>query len=94
MSQESLETVLDRIYAMRSRDIESVASRLDPAVVHQGVLDHLVCNGREEILQNMRGALQLFIVYTVQDGKIVRMDDYRTRVEVFTAAGLTLSDWK
>ena len=30
---------------------------------------------------------QLFIVFTVYDGKIVRMDDYRTRDEALRAAG-------
>ena len=30
---------------------------------------------------------QLFIVYTVREGKIMRMDDYRTRDEALSAAG-------
>ena len=33
---------------------------------------------------------ELFILFTVRDGKIARMDDYRTRGEAFQAAGLTV----
>ena len=36
---------------------------------------------------------QLFIVFTVRDGLIVRMDDRRTRAEAFTAAGAPVADW-
>jgi hypothetical protein len=36
---------------------------------------------------------QLFIVFTVRDGLIVRMDDHRTRAEAFTAAGAPIADW-
>jgi hypothetical protein len=37
---------------------------------------------------------QLFIVYTLRDGRIVRMDDYRTRPEALAAAGSTAPDWR
>jgi len=36
---------------------------------------------------------QLFIVFTIRDGLIVRMDDHRTRSEAFTAAGAAVADW-
>ena len=36
---------------------------------------------------------QLFIVFTVRDGLIVRMDDHRTRSGAFTAAGAPVADW-
>ena len=36
---------------------------------------------------------QLFIVFTVRDGLIVRMDDHRTRAEAFIAAGAPIADW-
>lgn len=30
---------------------------------------------------------EIFMVFTVQDGRILRIDDYRTRAEAFRAAG-------
>ena len=36
---------------------------------------------------------QLFIVFTLRDGRIVRMDDHRTRAEAFAAAGAVPSAW-
>lgn len=36
---------------------------------------------------------QLFIVYTLRDGQIARMDDHRSRAEAFTAAGIEPADW-
>jgi ketosteroid isomerase-like protein len=131
MSPSNLETVFDHLHAMRRRDLESIATRLDPDVVHQGVHDHLVCNNRDEVLGTMRGGLtpedlgvdhlemidagdrvvvgfagprwrdipwtaehgQLFIVYTLRDGRIVRMDDYLTRDEAVAAAGAPPAQW-
>jgi ketosteroid isomerase-like protein len=131
MSQANLETVSDHLHAMRRRDLESMATRLDPDVVHQGVQDHLVCNDRDEVLDSMRGSLtredfgvdhleiieagdrvvvgisgslfrdvpwaplqgQVFVVYTLRDGRIVRMDDHLTRAEALAAAGVAVVDW-
>jgi ketosteroid isomerase-like protein len=123
MSQADLATVFDHLHAMRRGDVDSVASRLHPDVVHQGVSPHLLCANRDEVLASMRRALegdglgiehleildtgdrvvvglagprfrdvphlagQLFIVYTLRDGRIVRMDDHRTRAEALAAAG-------
>ena len=125
MSEAELELVFDHLHARRRHDIEAVAAGLDPGVVHQGVELQLVCNGRDEVLENVRYSFarddagleslelvdagdrivvgltgprfrenpfltgQLFIVYTVRDGKITRMDDYRTRDEAFHASGAT-----
>jgi ketosteroid isomerase-like protein len=131
MSQANLETVFDHLHAMRRRDLESIATRLDPDVVHQGVQDHLVCNDRDEVLDSMRRSLigedfgvdhleiieagdrvvvgiagsrfrdlpwapvqgQVFVVYTLRDGRIVRMDDHLTRADALAAAGVAVADW-
>ena len=131
MSQANLETVFDHLHAMRRRDLESIATRLDPDIVHQGVQDHLVCRNRDEVLDSMRRSLtredfgvdhleiieagdrvvvgiagsrfrdvpwaplpgQVFVVYTLRDGRIVRMDDHLTRAEALAAAGAAVADW-
>ena len=36
---------------------------------------------------------QIYIVYTLRDGRIVRMDDYLSRSEALGAAGATVKDW-
>jgi len=36
---------------------------------------------------------QIYVVYTLRDGRIVRMDDYLSRNEALTAAGATVKDW-
>jgi ketosteroid isomerase-like protein len=36
---------------------------------------------------------QIYIVYTLRDGRIVRMDDYLTRAEAMAAAGAGAHDW-
>ena len=36
---------------------------------------------------------QLFIVFTLRDGLITRMDDHRTRAEALAAVGATTADW-
>jgi ketosteroid isomerase-like protein len=36
---------------------------------------------------------QIYVVYTIRDGRIVRMDDYTSREEAMTAAGGTAQDW-
>jgi hypothetical protein len=125
MSQETMEVVLDHIYARRQRDVEAVAATLDPEVVHEGVREDLICRGRDEVLVNVRRSLQahrfeidrlelldagdhavlgvagprfrdveeatpngeVFIVFTVRDGRIVRMRDFRSRDDALAAAG-------
>jgi ketosteroid isomerase-like protein len=38
---------------------------------------------------------QIFNVFTLRDGRIVRIDDYRRRGEAFTAAGVAVgADWR
>ena len=38
---------------------------------------------------------QIFNVFTLRDGRIVRIDDYRARSEALTAAGIaTRADWR
>jgi ketosteroid isomerase-like protein len=36
---------------------------------------------------------QIYVVYTLRDGRIVRMDDYLSRAEAIAAAGATVKDW-
>ncbi len=36
---------------------------------------------------------QLYMVFTLRDGRIVRMDDYLTRAEAIAAAGAGARDW-
>jgi ketosteroid isomerase-like protein len=36
---------------------------------------------------------QIYVVYTLRDGRIVRMDDYLRRAEAIAAAGATVKDW-
>jgi hypothetical protein len=36
---------------------------------------------------------QIYVVYTLHDGRIVRMDDFLTRAEALAAAGNTVNDW-
>jgi ketosteroid isomerase-like protein len=36
---------------------------------------------------------QIHIVYTIRDGRIVRMDDYLTRSDAIAAAGTAAHDW-
>jgi limonene-1,2-epoxide hydrolase len=131
MSDSSLETVFDHLHARWRKDIEAVAARLDPEVAHQGVYTELVCNGRDEVLEQVRRSMdsehvgvdameivnagdrvvvglagprfsdrqwpqlqgQIFVVFTVRDDRIVRMDDYLTRGEALRAAGATEHGW-
>jgi hypothetical protein len=129
VTQANLEVVFDHLDARRARDLTRLASHLDPAVVHQGVLPDLVCNNRDEVLENVRRSFaredfgvdrlelidagdqvvvglagprfdevpwlkgQLYMVYTVEDGRIARIDDYLTRAEALTAAGAGAQDW-
>jgi hypothetical protein len=116
---------------MRRGDLETMASRLAPNVVHQGVKAEWICHNCQEVLDmvgqragrvppveaielvaagdhvvmSVRGAGigppvdgdedeargQVTIVYTLADGKIVRMHDYLHRAEALEAAGAALS---
>jgi ketosteroid isomerase-like protein len=44
----------DWLDALRRGDVDRVAARLDPAVVHQGVRPELVCSGREAVVERVR----------------------------------------
>lgn len=44
--------------ARRRRDIDTVTELLDPAVVHQGVTDDLICHNRDEVLHNIRRSFE------------------------------------
>jgi len=122
MGTRELEVVFDHLYARRRRDADAVASGLDPDVIHQGVVPSLGCNGRDEVMKQVRGSFagddfgverlelmaagdrvvvgiagprfqdvplldgEIYIVFTVRDGQIIRMDDYRTREEALERA--------
>lgn len=36
---------------------------------------------------------QIYVVYTLQEGRIIRMDDYLSRTEALAAVGVTVKDW-
>jgi ketosteroid isomerase-like protein len=44
----------DWLDAMRRGDVETMAARLAPDVVHQGIRDEWICRGRDEVLQMVR----------------------------------------
>jgi len=50
----NLELIFDHLNARRSRDLARLESQFDPGVVHQGVLPELVCNNRQEVLENVQ----------------------------------------
>jgi ketosteroid isomerase-like protein len=123
----------DWLDAMRRGDLETMAARLAPNVVHQGVRPELICRNREQVIDmvgrragrvppveaieliaagdhvvmSVRGAGigppvdgdedeprgQATVVYTLADGKIVRMHDYLHRAEAFEAAGASPVGW-
>ena len=123
----------DWLDAMRRGDLETMASRLAPDVVHQGVSPELICRNREQVIDmvgrragrvppveaieliaagdhvvmTVRGAGigppsdddedeargQATVVYTLADGKIVRMHDYLHRAEALEAAGASSVAW-
>src|SRR5579863_5555682 len=122
MSDASMETVFDHFHARRRHDLDAVVAGLDPAVIHQGVMPELVCNGRDAVAERVRDSFdngdsglerlelhaagdsvvvglagprfreipflngEIFMVFTVRDGRILRIDDYRTREEAFRSA--------
>jgi len=127
----NLELIFDHLNARRSRDLARLESQFDPGVVHQGVLPELVCNNRQEVLENVQRGFsrddfgvdrlelidagervlvglagprfrevpwaplngQIYVVYTIREGRIVRMEDFLTRAQAAAAAGGTVKDW-
>jgi len=121
MTDAAMEIVFDHFHARRRRDLDAVAEGLDPAVVHQGVLPELVCNGRDAVLDRIGHSFdngdsglerleihsagehavvglagprfreipflagEIFMAFTLRGGRILRIDDFRTREEAFTA---------
>jgi ketosteroid isomerase-like protein len=124
----------DWLDAMRRGDLETMAGRLAPYVVHQGVRPELVCRNRKQVIDmvgrragrvppveaieliaagdhvvmTVRGAGigppvdddegtargQATVVYTLADGKIVRMHDYLRRADALEAAGASSVAWE
>src|SRR6267378_2556688 len=104
IGQENLETVMiDFFGALRRADFAAAAELLDPDVSWQGLREEWACHGREEVVLGARGPNigpeeeplgQIFNVFTLRDGRIVRIDDYRGRREALTAAGVADDvDW-
>ena len=133
-AQSNIEIIFaDWLDAMRRGDLETMASRLAPDVVHQGVKPEWICRNRQEVIDmvgqrvgrvppveaielvaagdhvvmSVRGVGigppvegdgdeargQATIVYTLVDGKIVRMHDYLHRAEALAAAGAVSVAW-
>jgi ketosteroid isomerase-like protein len=121
----------DWLDAMRRGDLETMAGRLAPDVVHQGVKPEWICRNRKEVIDmvgqrvgrvppveaieliaagdhvvmSVRGVGigppvdddedeargQATVVYTLTDGKIVRMHDYLHRAEALEAVGASVA---
>jgi ketosteroid isomerase-like protein len=58
MVEQPMEVVFALLEARRRHDIDAVAGLLDPAVVHEGVTEDLVCHDRDEVLHNVRRSFQ------------------------------------
>jgi hypothetical protein len=58
MADQPMQVVFALLDARRRHDIAAVTELLDPAVVHQGVTEELVCENREEVLHNVRRSFQ------------------------------------
>ena len=134
-AQSNIEIIFaDWLDAMRRGDLETMASRLAPDVIHQGVKPEWICRNREEVIDmvgqrvgrvppveaielvaagdhvvmSVRGSGigppvdgdedeargQATIVYTLVEGKIVRMHDYIHRAEALEAAGAVPVAWE
>lgn len=130
--ESNLEIVFaDWLDAMRRGDLQTMAERLAPDAVHQGVKPDWICRNREEVLRSVRArvgntppveAIELIaagdhvvmsvkaqgigipaegssdefrgeacIVFTLRDGKIVRMDDYIHRADALAAVGASIT---
>lgn len=130
--QSNIEIIFaDWLDAMRRGDLDTMAGRLAPDVVHQGVKPDWICRNRQEVI-DMVGqrigrvppveAIELIaagdhvvmsvrgvgigppvdddenearghatVVYTLVDGKIVRMHDYLHRAQALEAVGATVA---
>jgi SnoaL-like domain len=128
MAESNIEIVFDGwLDARRRGDLEAMAARLAPDVVHQGIRPELICRNRDEVLARVRGgrgqlpvpeAIELVaagdhvvlsvrgpgigvpadegsqeprgeatVVFTLERGKIVRMQDYLHRSDALQAVG-------
>lgn len=58
MAHEPMQVVFALLDARRRRDLGAVSALLDPDVVHRGVTEELICHGREQVLQNVRGSFE------------------------------------
>jgi SnoaL-like domain len=109
MAESNIEIVFDGwLDARRRGDLEAMAARLAPDVVHQGIRPELICRNRDEVLALVRGgrgqlpvpeAIELVaegsqeprgeatVVFTLERGKIVRMQDYLHRSDALQAVG-------
>jgi ketosteroid isomerase-like protein len=58
MAEQPMEVVFALLEARRRHDIDAVAGLLDPAVVHEGVTEDLLCHDRDEVLHNVRRSFQ------------------------------------
>jgi ketosteroid isomerase-like protein len=130
--QSNIEIIFaDWLDAMRRGDLDTMAGRLAPDVVHQGVKPDWICHNRQEVI-DMVGrrvgrvppveAIELIaagdhvvmsvrgvgigppvdddeneacghvtVVYTLVDGKVVRMHDYLHRAQALAAVGATVA---
>jgi hypothetical protein len=89
VTQANLDVVFDHVHARRTRDLVMLESQLDPDVVHQRVLPDLRFS--EVPWAPLNG--QIYVVYTLRDGRIVRIDDYLSRGDAMAAAGAAVKDW-
>jgi ketosteroid isomerase-like protein len=130
VAESNIEIVFDGwLDARRRGDLQAMAARLAPDVVHQGIRPELVCRNRDEVLARVRrgrgrlpvpDAIELVaagdnvvlsvrgpgigvpadegsaeprgeatIVFTLEGGKIVRMQDYLHRSDALQAVGAT-----
>ena len=129
--ESNLEIIFaDWLDAMRRGDLATMADRLAPDAVHQGVKPEWLCQNREEVLRSVGTrvghtppveAIELIaagdhvvmsvkapgvgipgegspnefrgeacIVFTLRDGKIVRMHDYLHRADALAAVGASI----
>ena len=130
--ESNLEIIFaDWLDAMRRGDIQTMAKRLAPDAVHQGVKPEWICRNREEVLDNVRSRVgntpaveaieliaagdkvvmsvkapdvglpidgaenefrgQACIVFTLNEGRIVRIDDYLHRADALKATGASIA---
>src|SRR6266511_3481314 len=102
IGQENLEMVMIDFFGLvRRGDFDAAEALLDPDVTWQGLREDWVCHGPEAVMQTFRRGLerrrevegeplerQIFNIFTLREGRIIRIDDYRRRSEAFAAAGV------